>query len=263
MRFKTLAVTFLFSLSLISCAASDPYKKMAIVRKARAIEWTEKSEESLKLKNWSEAIRMSTAAIMIDPSYPAAYINRSWGYLEKGFYEEGLADCQKAIELDGNNSAAINNRGLLYRKKGQNDLAKLDFERSCNGGLQIGCNNFKLVTGFAPSEKVEYFLKKAEESFNSKDWDSVIKYTSEISQSDLALSIRSGAYASKGMFEDAINDCNAAIKMNPNSALAYINKGFALELMGKKKEATLNYEFACNLDMPSGCNNMNRLLSIK
>lgn len=227
--------------------------------KADAIEWTEKSDESIKLKNWSEVIRTTSAAINIDPSYLAPYINRSWAYLEKGFYDEAFVDCQKVLELDSNNTAATNNRGLFYLKKGQPDLAKIDFERSCNGGLQVGCGNFKLVTGYTPSEKVEFFLKKADEAFNRRDWDSVIQYTSEISQSDVALSVRGGAFAYKGMFTEAIKDCDTAIKMNPNSALAYNNKGFTLELMGKKRDALLNYEFACNLKMNLGCDNLKRL----
>jgi Tfp pilus assembly protein PilF len=228
-----------------------------------AIAWTEKSNESIKSKNWSEVIRTTSVAIKIDPSYPAAYVNRSWGYLEKGFFDEALADCQTAIDLDKRNAPAFNNRGLLYLKAGKSAMAKADFEVACNEGLEVGCSNIKLITGYTPIEKVDFFLKKAEEAFNRKDWDNVIKYASEISQSDIALSVRAGAYAHKGMFAEAFNDCDAAIKINPNSALAYNNKGFALELSGKKREASLNYEFACNLQMTLGCTNMNRVISIK
>jgi tetratricopeptide (TPR) repeat protein len=65
----------------------------------------------------------------------------------------------------------------------------------------------------------------------------------------------------KTLFNEAMKDCDEAIKMNPNSALAYNNKGFALELMGKQREATLNYEFACNLNMALGCDNLKRLIT--
>jgi tetratricopeptide (TPR) repeat protein len=122
-----------------------------------------------------------------------------------------------------------------------------------------------LVTGYKPDEKIDFSLKKAEECFNKKDWDGVIKYTSNIindnPQNGMALSIRAGAYAYKGIFNEAIKDCDEAIKTNPNLALAYNNKAFTLELMGKKKDAILNYEFACNLNMSLGCNNLKRLVT--
>lgn len=230
-----------------------------------AVTWTEKSNESVRSKNWSEVIRTSSAAIIIDPTYPVAYVNRSWAYLEKGFLNEAFADCQKALELDGVNTAAHNNMGLFYLRTGQPDKAKSDFETACNGGLEVGCNNFKIITGYRPSEKFEFFLNKAKEAFNKQDWDGVIKYTSEIvtseSQKEIVLAVRAGAYAYKGLLKEALDDCDEAIKINPDSALPYNNKAFVLELMGKHKEALLNYEFACNLKMPLGCDNVKRLTS--
>jgi hypothetical protein len=231
--------------------------------KRDAVLWSEKSEKMSDTKNWSEMIRMASVAIEIDPCYPDAYINRSWGYIEKGFFDEALSDCQKALSLDKRNASAFNNRGLLYLKTGKSEMAKGDFGVACDEGLEVGCNNFKLITGYKPNEKIEFFLNKANESFKNKDWESVIKNTSNIFPNDTALAVRCGAYAYKGMLEEAIKDCDTAIRINPDSALAYNNKGFSLELMGKKGEALLNYEFACNLKLPLGCDNMNRLSSIK
>jgi tetratricopeptide (TPR) repeat protein len=229
-----------------------------------AVAWTEKSEDSIKSKNWGEVIRTTSVAIRIDPSYPAAYVNRCWAYLEKGFVREAFADCQRALELDGTNTAAHNNRGLFYLRTGQVGKAKDDFETACNGGLEVSCNNFKMITGYKLTEKTGYYLKKANEAFADKNWDEVIQHTSEIvsskDQRDIILAVRGGAYAYKGLLKEAIEDCDEAIKLNPNSALSYNNKAYALELMGKTNEALLNYEFACNLNMPLGCTNIKRLL---
>ncbi|MGO9139152.1 MAG: CsgG/HfaB family protein [Syntrophales bacterium] len=228
-----------------------------------AIAWTEKSTKFSESKNWSEMIRTASVAISIDPSYPAAYVNRSWAYLEKGFPEKAFEDCRKALSLDSNNRGAFNNRGLYYLHRGEKDKAAVDFLKACNGGLEIGCKNFKLITGYEPKEKTDFCLKKAVACFNKKDWDGVIKYTSDIISDDasneVALSIRAGAYAYKGTLNEAIRDCDAAIKKSPDFALAYNNKGFALELMGNKQEALLNYEFACNLKLPLGCNNLKKM----
>lgn len=208
----------------------------------------------VKQENWSEVIRMTSAAISIDPSYADAYALRSWAYGEKGFTENALADAQEAVRLDSENTFALNNRGSLYGRSGNFMNAKKDFQKACHGGLEAGCNNLKLLT--------DDCLQRAEDAFNKKNWDGAIKYTSEIEEDGIALSVRCAAYANKGQFEAAITDCDAAIKMNSNFALAYNNKGYSLELMGKKKEALLNYEFACNLNMPLGCSNLRRLNSL-
>lgn len=227
--------------------------------KKDAIEWSEKSEKMSATKNWSEMIRIASVAIVIDPCYPAAYVNRSWGYIEKGFLDEAFADCQKALELDTNSAGAYNNRGLYYLRVSDQAKARDDFEKACHGGLEIGCENFKFTTGYKPSEKIAYLLNKAEVAFNAKNWDEVIRFTSEIPDDVTALSVRAGAYAYKGMFEEAIKDCDQAIRINPDYSLAYNNKAFALELKGNKKEAILNYEFACNLKMDLACKNMKAL----
>ena len=213
----------------------------------------ENSWVMVEQKNWSEIIRMTSAAISIDPFCSDAYALRSWAYLEKGFRKNALDDAQEAVRLDPENTFALNNRGSLYSRNGNLIRAKEDFQKACQGGLEIGCNNLNWL--------IEYCLRKAEEAFQKNDWDKVIKYTSEIAENDIALSVRCGAYASKMQFEAAMTDCDAAIKVNPNLASAYNNKGYSLELMGKQKEALLNYEFACNLNMPLGCSNLRRLTS--
>jgi tetratricopeptide (TPR) repeat protein len=229
----------------------------------KAITWAEKSAKCAASKDWSEMIRLASVAIQIDPTYPEAYVSRSWAYLEKGFPDKALEDCQKALELDTNNTGAFNNRGLYYLRGGDKARAKEDFEKACQGRLEIGCENFKLITGYKPSDKVAYLSNKADTAFNAKNWDEVIRYTSEMPDNATALSVRAGAYAYKGMLDEAIKDSDQAIKINPDYPLAYNKKAFALELKGNRQEAILNYEFACNLKMDLACKNMKALVSKK
>lgn len=229
------------------CLESDHQKE----NNPDAAYWIQMSGEMAQQKNWSETIRMASIAISIDPSDSDAYILRSWVYLEKGFRENALADAEKAVALAPENTAALNNRGLHYRRGGNYMQAKEDFNKACLNGLEIGCSNLKLI--------IDYYLNKAQEEFNKNNWDSVIKYTSEISENEIALSVRCAAYANKKQLKSAITDCNAAIKINPDLALAYNNKGYVLELMGKYKEAALNYEFACNLNLPLACSNLKKI----
>lgn len=223
------------------------------IRKAHpdAAAWVKKSRKMLEEKNWSEAVRMASAAIAVDPLHADAYACRSWAYLECGFPDKALADAEQALRLDPENTLALNNRALCELRGGNAVRAGEDLQKACRLGLEAGCDNLSLMT--------DYYLSKAEEAFQKNDWDGVIKYTSEIPENDLALSARCGAYANKRELETALTDCDAAIKINPNSASAYNNKGYTLELTGRKKEALLHYEFACNLKSTRGCANLKRL----
>ncbi|MDQ5988283.1 MAG: hypothetical protein CSYNP_04043 [Syntrophus sp. SKADARSKE-3] len=228
-----------------------------------AITWSRKSSNFAASKNWSEMLRTASAAIKIDPTYTEAYVNRSWAYLEKGFPDKALEDCNKALSLDSKNPRALNNCGLIYLRKNDHEKAKSNFLAACNGGIEIACDNYKLITGYKPTEKTGFCIKNAEECFIKKDWDRVIKHTTDILIDDptneIALSVRAAAYAYKGLYNEAIKDCDQAISKNPDYPVSYNNKAFAYELIGNKAEALLNYEFACNLSMPLACENLKKL----
>ncbi len=62
-----------------------------------------------------------------------------------------------------------------------------------------------------------------------------------------ALSNRCRANIHTGDLKTAIEDCDAAIKLRPDDATAYLNLGAAFEAMGRYAEAAANYKSAFNL----------------
>jgi len=231
----------------------------------QALPWVQKSYESLQKREWAEAIRTASVAISLDPNSAVSYSNRAWAYSEKGLFDKALEDCNSALKLDPNSALAYNNRGLTYKKMGQIKESKDDYEKACNLGLELACNNFKAITGYSPLDKAaraNLLIKESQIRFEEKDWNEVIRISSEVIEltpnNDLAYSIRAGAYANKGLFHEAVNDCNSSIRINPDCALAYNNRGYAFELLGQVKEAQLDYEISCHLGLELGCHNLKK-----
>lgn len=64
-----------------------------------------------------------------------------------GNNEEALAALNKAIELDPTLSIAYYNRGDVYKRLGQTDLALADFKVACDGGWDVACKEYATLGG--------------------------------------------------------------------------------------------------------------------
>lgn len=223
-----------------------------------AVEWSKKCYKAMTERQWAEVIRTASVAISLDPGMIDPYINRAWAFCEKGFFEKAIQDCNTALSLNPDSSLAHNNRGLAYSRKGEKEKALKDYEAACKMGLELACVNFK---------KVIVFSKKLHEdsimNFNMGDWDKTIELCSETLKIDPnnenAYITRSEGYLKKGMLKESLADCEKAIEINPDNGVAYNNKGYALELLGKMDEATLYYEISCGLQTDLGCKNHKRI----
>ncbi len=111
-----------------------------------AVLWTEKSTNSLLNSDWDAGIESASIAIALDAKIGAAYVNRAWGYMEKGNYDAAIRDCDVALAIDSDDVLAYNNRGRAYQKKGNIDLAIRNYKKACKMGLVIGCENLGLVS---------------------------------------------------------------------------------------------------------------------
>jgi tetratricopeptide (TPR) repeat protein len=213
-----------------------------------------------------DAVADCDKAVELDPHNDLAYSYRALAYCEKGFTDEALIDANRAIEMSPKNMSYYNNRGVVLEKRGAKDKARADYEDACRARVEIACRNFTRLVGFSPAEipkMVKDLLKESIVCFNNGQMDKVIDITSKIikldAKSDIAYANRGGAYANKGLLLQAIDDCNAAIRINPDCGLAFNNKGFAHEQLGQTAEALLNYEISCHLGIELGCKNQSRM----
>ncbi len=232
----------------------------------KAIEWNEKSLASANRGEWADAIRTSSVAISLDPNYVNAYVNRCRAFLGHGDIDKAMLDCDTALKLDPHNMLAINNHGIIMAQQGNQNAALTEYEKACLGGLEIGCENFRKIRGYAPNNPAafaKFKLDEAQAKFNDKNWDGAIASSTEsinIMPSNAAPYVtRSGAYANTGRLQEALADSETAIRLNPDEGFAYNNRGYVYELMKKPREALLDYEIACGLKVELGCVNLKRV----
>ena len=103
--------------------------------------------ELIEEGRYDEAIAECNKAIELDPNMAGAYVNRSFAYSKKGEFDKTIADCNKAIELDPNLADAYNNRGIAYYNKGDYDKAARDFKKAImlNPENAKAYNNLRII----------------------------------------------------------------------------------------------------------------------
>jgi len=83
--------------------------------------------------DYNKALDDFNKAIALDINYAAAYVNRGNIYLKLGKFQEAINDCNKAIELETDNSKEAflpyYNRGLAYMNLGEPEKAFDDYNK--------------------------------------------------------------------------------------------------------------------------------------
>lgn len=228
--------------------------------------WIEKSVMSLNSQQWDLAIEAANEAMKADTRHISPYINRAWAYAEKGFIQRAISDANQAILINPNNSLAYNNRGYAHELGGQLIDAKADYQQACNLDFQPACNYSVKLAGLIASDiskQIAMLVPQSYEKFQDKDWTAVESLTTRIINLDprntVAYVNRAGARTELGQLDNALDDSNRAIQLNPGFGLAYNNQAYVYELMGKRKQATASYAKACELGVTQSCADQRRL----
>lgn len=103
--------------------------------------WIDKSAVDLRNRKWDSAIEAATQAIRLSPKSAVPYINRSWGYAEKGMFQKALADADFAIKVLPNNAIAFNNRAYAYELAGNLLQAQTDYRQACDLNYKPACDS--------------------------------------------------------------------------------------------------------------------------
>ena len=100
----------------------------------------------IKDKISSRKVTVLKDAGLIDYKKTAEYwFNLGYSYAENGLYDDAIEAYTKAIALDPNYAIAYYNRGITYYKKGNMGRAISDFQKACDMGNEMGCENLQIV----------------------------------------------------------------------------------------------------------------------
>jgi len=135
-------------------------------------------------------------AIRLRSDFSAAYNNRGLAYRKKGDLDAALADYSEAIRLNGDFVAAYINRGVVWQQKGDIESAMADFDAAVRHG---------------PTRAYPY-------------------------------NFRGVARQERGDFEGALADYSEAIRLQPQYATAYYHRGVLKERQGNYTAAIADYQ---------------------
>jgi tetratricopeptide (TPR) repeat protein len=223
----------------------------------------------LRLSELEKALEDFNKAIEIDPKFEEAYFNRAgffidqqafalatadlehirktygdstnyylkWGDLKfgQGYYEQALAEYDRALSLRPKNVQALVNRGVAYFEKKNFKAAKADFENAVklDSLQQLAYNNLSLI--FARENQPEQALKFIERAL---DFDPV---------NPIYLNNKGYVLLLQNQQSEAKKLIDLSLIKDPQNSYAHRNLGLYFLKNGQKDEALTAFQKAYQL----------------
>ncbi|NLO91801.1 MAG: tetratricopeptide repeat protein [Elusimicrobia bacterium] len=186
---------------------------------------------------WKDSVSLWTRALEAVqwPPNKYAYLNRCQANVDAGRFEEGYADCGKALEADPALADAYRNRALASMSMKQYAGALSDF----NQALSLDPGNEKILLGRACALLMSGEAAKAERELS-------LLINGPLREQ--ALLNRSVAYHVLKQDAAAIGDLDAVLALNPANASAYGNRGRLRENMKQYALSLQDYEAALSIN---------------
>jgi uncharacterized caspase-like protein len=177
---------------------------------------------ALERGDFDQAVADFSEVIRLQPTYAWGFNSRGYSYHKKKEFNRAVVDYDEAIRLDPKFVDAFNNRGILRRETGEFDKAIADF----NEAIRL---NPTFAWGF--NNRANAYFKKNDFDRAIADFNEAIKLDPQYA---LAFANRGLAYALKNDLDRAIENFNEAIRLDPNYPNAWYHRGVAKQKKGDK-----------------------------
>lgn len=176
----------------------------------------------------------NTAIVRVNPNNSEAYKNRGNVYLNKGQYDEAIADYSRAIQVDPMYWKGFCNRGNAYSAKGNLEQAIADYTKA----IQIN-----------PKDEMSYFNRGLTYGKQGNYVQAIADYTKaiEISPKKEQYYVRGMSYSAINQLDEAIVDYSQAIQMDSNNGEYYNLRGACYYLMNEYDKAIVDLRKAQQL----------------
>lgn len=192
---------------------------------------------------FEEAIVYFEKALDVNPENTRALNLLGQSYAAVGQQSKAKASLKKAIEIDPKDALLYYDLGLIYGKSGEDDTATEYFSEAIELAPEFSSPYFS--RGFAYQLKGEW--NKA-----ITDYSKVIEITPKDAS---AFSYRGNTYKGKGEYEKALKDYTTAIEVDPKYSLVHYDLGNLQAMTGKREEAISSFEKYLSMQ-PSADNHM-------
>jgi tetratricopeptide (TPR) repeat protein len=221
----------------------DPnYKKVFVLNMMGVIKFN--------ANDYQGALQDFEAAIEINPQEKLYYANKADALIQLKHYDEAIFAVEKALRLDPNYQIAKDMKALALYARGNSKYNAKDYQ----GALQ----DYEAAIEINPKEKM-YYADKAYALIQLKHYDEAILAVEEALRLDpncqiavdrkaFALNERGNSKYNANDYQGALQDFEAAIKINPQEKLYYTNKANVLLRLNHYDEAILAAEEALRID---------------
>lgn len=148
----------------------------------------------------------SEAAVQVNPDSAQAQFELANSYVNAGQWQKALTAYQKTVELDPNYQAAYANMGVVYYQLEQLDLAALQYKKALE--LDPGDGDVAYNLG-------ALYLQQALVSGNTPNLD---------------------------LLNQAVDQLQSAVKLDPNLTEPYFSLGVAYNALNQKEKAIQSFE---------------------
>jgi tetratricopeptide (TPR) repeat protein len=231
-----------------------------------------RSEMNRGLAEYEEALKDAEKAITLNPNDVVSYNQRGKVYISLEKYDLALNDLNKSIEINKNNAEAFTNRAYIYLKRGEykkviEDSTKAidlqqepDFAPYLNRGLakmnmgkkDEAIDDFSKVIDIA--DNATAYCKRGylcgEKAIDDKNEDLLIKAIRDLDkaiemddQDAEAYFVRGHLMGERLLYEDAIEDLEKFLELDPNSVNANLAKKTLKKLQSMLKKEEPEYDY--------------------
>lgn len=188
-----------------------------------------------------------TQAINMEPN-TSYYEKRSQCYEWTNNWEKDLEDCNKLVELNPQNPGVYLYRAGTEERLSNYNLAIMDYSKVLE--ISQGQHSVRNIIGF-PVDFWEIYNSRGQDYRSNKQPDKAIAdFTMAISLTSNNIYYyhrRAAAYLENGEYDKAIADSTRVINVD-NYTWAYLIRGKAYEAKGMRQEALNDFNKAINLD---------------
>ena len=190
----------------------------------------------LELKEFEEALEVSSNAIRIKPDFAEAFHNKSLVLMKLEKYHEVINNELKAIKINPNLLQAYNNLGIAYSKINNYIKSIENYEIV----LKLDLKNIDALSNIAVIYLKQKKYEKAIEKFNQ-----LIKINPNIAEIYSNISIM---YYELRNYDEALKAVERALHLNTELAEAQCNKAKILVKLNKPSEAIRYFQNALNIN---------------
>jgi tetratricopeptide (TPR) repeat protein len=191
---------------------------------------------SFKAGRFEDAIPYFKKSIKQEPDYRQPYYNLGLAYFELQQYDSTIFILTKLIELDKNYKDAYNLRARAHTRRENYSRAIVDIEA-------VISMDKKNAAAYYERALVNRYLKQPDKSIADFEKAEALGYNPY----DIKFGMAS-AYKEMGEYKKAVKNYTDAIRINPNVALAFLERGMAHFQLKMEREAMNDLAEALKMD---------------